>query len=186
MTSNPHQHRCPRPPIRILAAGALLAATALGGCATKENFPPACPTLALLADAADLTTYNGIGRDLTDLVLDGRIVTVPATCKRGDRGFVQTSLRINADLVRGPASPDRSVSVPVFVAVLDGDTVVDKQDYRLGGTFPSNVDRLRASTPEIELNLPVTAQRTAAAYKIYIGFILTAEQLAINRKRGPR
>jgi len=169
----------------LLTLGAL-AIAGLAGCAAKEDFPPICPTLALLADAADLTSYNANGRDLTDLVLDGRIVTVPATCKRGDKGFVQTTMHVTADLSRGPAAADRDVSVPVFVAVLDGERVVDKQDYMLTGSFASNVDRVRASTPDIVLNLPVTPQKSAAAYKIYIGFILTPEQLALNRKRGPR
>jgi hypothetical protein len=176
----------PTLPTRLLAAGAMLAAIALGGCSAKEEFPPACPSLALLADAADLSSYSPRGRDLTDLVLDARIVTVPATCQRGERGFVDTLLRVTADLVRGPAAPDGNVNVPVFVAVTDNGVVLDKQDFRLVGAFPTNVDRMRLSTPDIVLNLPVTRDKSAAAYKIYIGFILTPEQLELNRSRGPR
>ena len=182
MTSLPRS----RSLFRTAALGGVLAAAALGGCAPTNSFPPACPSLSLLPDAADLTSYSPRGQDLTDLILDGRIVTVPATCKRGDKGFVTTTMSVAADLFRGPSAPDRDFAVPVFIAVLDGDTVIDKQDYEMTGTFPANVDRMRMSTPEITLNLPVTPTKTAASYKIYIGFILTQDQLALNRKRGPR
>ena len=44
----------------------------------------------------------------------------------------------------------------------------------------------RASGDPIDLVLPVTPKKSAAAYQIYVGFRLTPEQLAYNRHRAPQ
>lgn len=166
----------------------LLGLAGLSGCGfgSQEKFPPACPSLALLDDAADVTRYRGTGHDVTDVVLDGRITAVPADCRRDGTGFVKTTLRVRADLMRGNASTTRSASVGYLVSVTDGDRIVDQQDYTLNAAFASNVERVAVSGDDIELRFPVTRTKNASAYKIYVGFRLTPEELDINRKRGPR
>ncbi len=171
---------------KALAGAALLAAVGLTSCSGKDQFPPICPSLALLADTADLTSYKSGGSDITDLLLDARITAVPATCTRGSDTLVKTVMHVDVAVQRGPANPSRTATVPIFVAVMDGETIVDRQDYTLNATFDSNVDRTRVSSSDITLNIPTSRDKTAAAYKIYIGFNLTPEQLALNRKRGPR
>jgi len=165
---------------------ALLAIGGLAGCDDSEQFPPACPSLALLRDAADLTRYDSVGRDLSDLVLDGRITAVPARCERGKPGIVKATLDVSFDITRGPAAHAQRLDVPYFVAVTEGDHVLDEQDYRLAVALPPNVDRTQVSSDDIVLNLPVTRKKSAAAYQVYVGFRLTPDELAINRQRGPR
>jgi hypothetical protein len=169
-----------------LAAVATLPALLLAGCGPTEQFPPICPSIALLADAADLTQYNGKGQDLTDLVVDGRITAVPAKCQRGGKGIVNVKLKVNAAVVRGPAFTGRDVTVPVIVGVAQGETVLDRKAYTLVGQFKSNIDTVLLGSDEISLDFPVTEQKPASLYRIYVGFQLTEEQLALNRRRGPR
>jgi hypothetical protein len=64
----------------------------------------------------------------------------------------------------------RTATVPVFVAVTEGDQILDKQVYTLVAAFPPNVDRLTVTTPPIFMVLPVTPDKTAAAYTILSGF----------------
>ncbi len=171
---------------RALTALALLGLTSLSACGPTDPFPPLCPQLALVPDAADLTEYRPQGHDITDLVTDARINAVPGSCTRGSGNTVKTTIRIVIDLSRGPAATSRDISVPAFVAVTDGSTILDKQEYRLGGTFAANVDQMRVTSDDIVLNVPVTPAKSAAAYKVYVGFTLTPEELALNRQRGPR
>ena len=57
----------------------------LADCGPARNeFAPSCPGTAILGDAADFSAYRGPGRDLTDLVLQARIVSVSGNCKKGD------------------------------------------------------------------------------------------------------
>ncbi len=169
-----------------LAAVSSLSTLLLAGCGPTEQFPPICPSVALLADAADLTEYNGRGQDLTDLVIDGRIIAVPAKCQRGAKGIVNVKLRVDAAVTRGPALSGRDVKVPVIVGVTQGDAVLDRKAFTLAGRFTANVDTLRIGSDEISLEFPVTEQKPASLYRIYVGFDLTPDQLALNRRRGPR
>jgi hypothetical protein len=120
------------------------------------------------------------------MVLDARITAVPAKCQAGDPGTVKAVLAVSADLTRGPAAKTRAGGVAYFVAVMDGDRVVDEQDYGLDVRFPPNIDRVTATGKEITLIFPVTREKSAAAYNIYVGFRLSPEELAYNRQRGPR
>jgi hypothetical protein len=166
----------------------LASLAALAGCANfgKKEPPAACPSVALLGDAADVTRYKGTGRDITDLLVDGRITSVPAQCRYGDKGSVYADLAVRATIARGPTTNLQQISVPIVVSVLDGDTILDQQDFAITATFPSNVDSVAASSNAIRLRLPNTAQKSAATYKIFVGFRLTPDELALNRKRGPR
>ena len=70
-------------PRRIAALTALALPWGLAACGSDDpnEFPPACPAAAILADGADLTRTNGHGRDITDLVLDGRVTGMQGSCR---------------------------------------------------------------------------------------------------------
>ena len=162
----------------------LAAATgALAACNRSEGFAPACPQLALLRDGGDLTRFVGSGRDVTDLVLDAHLTAVPATCKYLDRSNtqVQATLSVMMSLGRGPAMHGRTIDVPYFIAVTDGDRVLDRQGYALRADFPANADRITATSDQVILDFPVSREKSAAAYQIWVSFQLTPQELAYNR-----
>ncbi len=174
-----------RPAASLASIAVLLLLAGCGGD-NGEKFAPPCPTVAILRDAADLTRYRGAGRDLTDSVVDGRITGVNGSCKRDGADTVVTTVQVGMDLTRGPAAPGREATVAYFVAVLDGERILDKQVFQLRAVFPANADRLRLSGDDVELRLPVTPKKTAAAYRIQVGFQLSPVELEVNRKRGRR
>lgn len=165
---------------------ALLLPILLGACGDGtigEKFAPPCPTAGIVRDTADLTRYRGAGRDITDQVLTARLTGLDGSCRRDGMGTVVTTVRAGIDLTRGPAATGRTAEVSYFVAVLDGDRILDKQVFTLIGEFPSNTDRLRLSGDEVELRLPVTAKRSAAVYRVQVGFQLSSAELQLNRTR---
>ena len=163
-----------------LALGALLL---LAGCGGDDNkFPPLCPAVAFLGDAADLVRYNGAGRDVTDITVTARMTAVPGSCLRSGANSVQINVVVNADVARGPAFAGRAADVPYFVAVTDNGRILDKQEFVARVEFPSNQTRVKFSGPEIKLYVSTTAEKSAAAYKIFVGFSLTPEELATNRR----
>ncbi len=178
------------PPAFILRAVAALPVVAgLASCTSldpSERFPPACPKTAILADAADLTQFRSVGHDLTDMVVDGRITGLSGKCALDDREHLRTTISVSLDLMRGPALPGSAIDVQYFVAVSDGDTVLAKQPYTLNASFARNTDRVRLRGDEVELVLPVTKEKSGAAYSVLVGFQLTPDQLAFNRQRGAR
>jgi hypothetical protein len=146
----------------------------------RDQFPPACPNVAFLTPTADLAVFRpGSDRhDLTALMLAGRMLGIQGKCQPGDdASTVNATVTVGAELTRGPAMPGNRANVPVYVAVTEGDRILDKHVYTLSATFPSNVDRVTVSTPEIFMVLPVSPTKSAAAYSILAGFQLTPDQL---------
>ena len=172
-------------PISRLPAALLL--TLLAGCSPEiDNFAPPCPRPSILRDANDLSRFRGAGRDLTDSVLEGRIIGLSGSCKRDGAAIVVVQVSVGIELTRGPAANSRIAEFSYFVAVSEGDRVMDKRVFNLRAEFPSNTDRLRLSGDEVELRLPVSAGKTAAAYQVTVGFQLTPDELEVNRRRGIR
>ena len=163
---------------------ALLVALTLAACgdlAVSERFPPPCPAAGLVRDAADLTRYRGAGRDITDQVLTARLTGLSGRCQRDGSDTVVATVTVGVDLTRGPAAPSRNADISYFVAVVDGEKILEKQVFTLTAEFPSNTDRLRLAGDEVEMRLPVTPKRSAAVYRIEVGLQLTADELQRNR-----
>ena len=166
-----------------IAACAVLAALLLAGCGAKpEQFAPACPELKLLRDAADLTRMRGQGSDLTDLVVNARVVAVPGSCSEGSKGTVKAMIQVTFEATRGPAAPSRVIELPYLVTVLRGDRIIQQKPYVLPVEFAANVDRARFTGEEIDMVFPVSPEIPASDYRIYVSFRLTADELAFNRK----
>jgi hypothetical protein len=166
-------------PSRAWAPCAALLATllpALAACGPGRNqFAPPCPGQAILGDAADYNVYRSQGsRDLTDLVLHARIVNIQGSCREGDKKTqLAVTANIGVELSRGPAMAGRNIEVPVFIAVADGETILDKRTYAMQVAFPPNVDRITVTPGDVNLVLPVSSGKSGAAYTIIAGFQTT-------------
>jgi hypothetical protein len=164
----------------------------LFGCGPARNeFAPLCPSAQLVPALADLTRYvsagspsgTAAGHDITDMVLQARVVRVDGTCQPGDSAdTLAASVQVSISVQRGPAMRGREADVPVFVAVAQGDTVRDKQLFPVHLVFPPNVDRLTLTSQPINLALPVSKDINGASYKVISGFQLSPAELAANRQ----
>jgi hypothetical protein len=74
--------------------------------------------------------------------------------------------------------------VPVFLAVTQGDTVRDRKVFQVHIMFPPNVDRLTITSPDIDMDLPLSATVSGASYGVIAGFQLTPDELTANRRGG--
>ena len=143
----------------------------LAECGPARNqFAPICPN-------------QGPSRDLTDLIVSARIVQIHGSCQPGAKNRLAVAVSVNVEMTRGPALPGNGVTVPIFVAVAQGDNILDKHTYLMHATFPSNVDRVTLTPGELDLSLPITSSRTGAAYTLLAGFQLTPEQLQQGQQR---
>lgn len=170
------------PPILTLLGAALLGLASCGP-PDPDRFAPPCPQPSIPRDFSDLHRYRGAGRDLTDSVLEGRISGVNGTCARAGARVVAVTVSVALELTRGPAATSRTADIAYFVAVSEGEgRILDKQTFRLRAEFAPNADRVRLAGDEVELRLPVTPERTAAAYRVSVGFELAPAELEVNRR----
>jgi hypothetical protein len=159
------------PTLGCALLGALLSLLAACGPARNE-FAPACPGRAIVGGASDFDVYRaGGGRDLTDLVLRARIAGMQGSCREGDnKNQLAVSVDVVVELLRGPGMQGRATDVPVFVAVTQGETILDKRVFLMHAVFPSNIDHVTVSPGTVNLALPVTSGKSGAAYTILAGF----------------
>jgi hypothetical protein len=157
----------------------------LSACGPERNaFAPLCPTARLIPALADVTRYAGPGpaHDVTDLVLQARVMAVNGSCQAGsDKSVLPAKVQVSLSLQRGPAMKGREADIPVFLAVTEGEVVRDKKVFAVHVAFPPNVDRMSITSPDIDLDLPVSASKTGAAYEVITGFQLTPDELEVNR-----
>jgi hypothetical protein len=168
---------------RVLLMGSLTLPVLTGCGGDDARFAPPCPRPAILRDANDLFRYRGAGRDITDNVLEGRITSINGSCKRDGPNAVAATINVGIELTRGAAATSRVADIAYFVAVSEGDRVLDKQVFQLRAQFPENTDRVRLAGDSVDLRLPVTDKKTAAAYQVTVGFQLTPAELQVNRTR---
>jgi hypothetical protein len=175
----------------LCRAAPFLLLAALGSCGGHDanTFAPACPRPAILADAADITRYKpgAVGQDITDMVLSGRVVGVSGECGPGDKATqLKVSVQVILELSRGPAATGTQQDVSYFIAVTEGENILDKKLYAMRATFPSNVEKVRLASDPIDLVLPVSRDKSGVVYAVTAGFQLTPEELARNRAHGVR
>ena len=174
--------------VRRAAPLVLLLLPLLSGCGpARDEFAPACPVANVLPPTGDIVEYrpNSTGRDLTDLVLQGKVTGITGKCQPGDRkNKLDVAVTIMFEFARGPAMQGNAINVPVFVAVTEGDHILDKKVYAVSTAFPPNVDRTHFSSAAVDMSLPVAKDKSGAAYTILAGFQLTPQQLAANRARA--
>ncbi|MGC8475018.1 MAG: hypothetical protein ACP5NP_01565 [Acetobacteraceae bacterium] len=158
---------------------------ALAGCGPGRNqFPPSCPAIRPLPEAASLRRFRPGSHDVTGLMLQGRIVAANGKCRRVDDGAaVAARLTLTMRLTRGPATPPGGVPVPYFLAVSRGGRILTKATFSSPVKFPPGQDTVTATTSPFDLRFPVRREGGAAAYTIWVGFQLTPGEFAAEGGR---
>lgn len=168
---------------RLLATPALLSLALLAACAADpEEKAPLCPQAYLRADAANLTRYNGRGHDLTDLVLNVRLVDVKGACV-GQLGKSLVKSHVHAVMLvtRGPAAQGRDVDIQYNVALTHKGKLERHEAHTQHITFPPNVDTVQVTSDEVEFDLQTKRGVGGQEYSIYFVLQLTPAELAANR-----
>ncbi len=171
-----------------LSTPVLVLAATLAGCGPDKNeFAPPCPRPSLVRGLDDMIRFRpGGGKDLTDMVVQGRIAGLGGECRFIERGKtpVEVSVAISAEFQRGPAMQGRQIAVPLFIAVTDNGVVLDKQVMQFQVEFPANVDRIALTSQQLRMVLPTTKDKSPAAFGVVAGFQLMPEEVETNRQRG--
>lgn len=164
----------------------------LVACAS-ENSPsaPACPNIVIVKDTAEMTAFRpGPGRDLTDVVLDARIVRFDGECETdlesGGLGQVEVDLQLFFEAIRGPANKTREGKFSYYVAIGDRNgKILTKKVFSTEFEFENNRNRIGAAE-ELTQQIPLRSGEFGDDFDIFVGFQLSPEQLDYNRAKRAR
>lgn len=171
-----------------LIAALAVALSLLQGCGTFTTpvDSPACPRVAVLADAARIVKFRqGQGRDLTDVLYEGQFRDITGTCAYDmKRSHIDLEFSVDIEIARGPAETTRRVGVEYFVSVVDpNQNILGKQKFTTSFQFEGNANRA-VITEDVNSRLPLQDVKLGPGYAVLIGFQLSAEELAYVRRRA--
>ncbi len=176
---------------RARTGWAALTLFALAAC--QQGAPaqaPPCPDIVIVQDAAELTQFlSGPGRDLTDVTLEARITDFRGFCDTDvnddGTGTVDVGMEVLLVATRGPAAKTRDATVRYFVAIADkNENILAREEFESSVTFEGNRNRIGFSE-ELAQKIPLRAGQLGDAFSVFVGFVLTDEDLEYNlNKRG--
>jgi hypothetical protein len=155
----------------------------LAGCSSwfeSEKAPP-CPRAALVDGADRVVRFAGEGRAPEDVAFEARILGVGGECEFTDeerRVTIDMDLRIEG--ARGPALAAEEAPLSYFVAIVGpGGEVLAREEF---ATELPLEERRAIIVEQLEPEIPLPEGRRAASYTVFVGLIVTEEELAANRR----
>lgn len=162
--------------------GLLSACTSEAEIELQQALP--CPEVGILGGAENLTSFSGAGNDITDIALTAELERVVSRCEYdiGD-GIIYVDIAIRGVAEVGPAATSREVTVPMFIALTEiNSRVLRKDTFLLPLTFEGNQRATSFIHTIEETKVPYVARIDGSAYEILVGFQLTPEELAYNKR----
>lgn len=162
-----------------LAAALLLLAACSGS--GSEKAPP-CPRAALVEGADRVIRFAGEGRNPEDIAFEARILGVSGECEfADDQRRLKVDMRLRIEGARGPALQGEAAPLGYFVAIVGPDgRILAREEFETA--IPLKEDRAIIAE-ELEPEIPLPEGRRAASYTVFVGLLVTPEELAVNRAR---
>ncbi len=156
-----------------------LSSVLFAGCSLFEPPPAQCPPVSILPDASRLVRYFG-GSDLIDVQYEANIESVTPACERSGNTLA-VDLTVVMSARRGPAMQDENASFAYFVAVTAADQrLLARQEFPV--SIPLSAQGRRVRLIElVQPSLPLTETQSQFGYRLFIGFVLTRQELQQNR-----
>jgi hypothetical protein len=161
----------------------LALALLVSSCSWFRKEPPrSCPRLGIVADTAELTRYRpGTGRDITDQLFTAQLGDVAGGC-RVDKASANVDMKVSIVAERGAAMTESGADIEYFVAVTGpGDQILAKETFRSRLDFAGR--NRTGIAEELSQRIPLAEGSDPGAYAILVGFQLTPDELADNRRR---
>jgi hypothetical protein len=176
---------------RLLSLAALLP---LIGCSGGPNPPPAgsaqaqvhvqkgpavfyCPNPAVLQQAQTATYFLPDRLDVGGRVSTAQVSIVSASCQfEKSKNAVLMTINTSFLADNGPANNFAPLALPWFVAIADGDNIIQKTNYIQKLKFDGNSSTTAATAKPVKVEMPNSAE--TQNLQILVGFQESPDQLA--------
>jgi hypothetical protein len=161
----------------------LVALLVLAGCNTKVTN---CPAAVILADASQLTIFRpGAPQDLAGEAYRVGLVGISTDCTINKKtGETNSSYRLNFRATRAPSADAAHYTVPYFVAVTQGDVLIEKRILQVSFDFRPGDSVVTFSESPDDFDIHVENGHQPIEYELMAGFQMTPAQVEYNKKMG--
>ncbi len=168
----------------------LLALAALAGCAsTPASSTPAapaapaplaqqyCPQVAVLAQAQNLTTFLPGRSDIGAQITTARVTGVAGSCLlKVKKNLLDVKFQAGFSASNGPANQGAPITLPYFIAITQGENIIQENHYTILLKFDGNASAAQATSKPFTVELPNTPD--SAQTQILVGFDMTPGELS--------
>jgi hypothetical protein len=145
--------------------------------------PPDCPRANLVEDADRVVRFAGSGRDITDQLFEARISDITGECVFTE-GKVAIDMKLRIEAARGQALEGGSAPLGYFVAIVGPDgSVRARKEFETEVPFQGRTRS--AIIEELEPEIPLAEGERADYYTVYVGLLLSHDELDYNRRQRP-
>jgi hypothetical protein len=163
-------------------------AVGLAACGSTDNAgpPPPCPRVVKVADAERVTRFLGQGRDVKDVLFEAQIGDIASGCvyvSDNDTSAtrIETTMQVQTIASRGPALSGDAAQFQYFVAIARlGQGALARQAFDVEIPLEGNQTRAQ-SVDELTQKIPLRSGENGDNYIIYVGLVLTPDELNYNR-----
>ena len=144
--------------------------------------PPApavtfCPQPVVLQQAGTLTLFLPGRQDVAAEVTTAKITGVAGSCTLiKAKNLLRVTFQAGFSASNGPANRQSSLTLPYFVSISRGDTVISKTPYGITLNFDGNVTMSSATSKPVTIELSNVPD--SAGIDVLLGFQMTPAQLA--------
>lgn len=164
----------------------LILGLVISSCATGPV--PPCPPVRVDSATATMTKFrDGPSRDLSDVEYQVEVTGFEGECVFGEN-TVEVLLDVDFRVTSGSAAQAGPISFFYFAAIPQyfpqpaGKKVFEIQTELLGGaTRPVTL-----TESDVSIEIPLSKDRPAASFDVYLGLQLSDDQLEFNRQRMSR
>jgi hypothetical protein len=171
--------------LSVLLAGCGLGLGDIGLKApTAAELALGCPKVSIVRDLQEVTHLSaGGGRDATAVASRAALADFTGNCEYGSDG-VTVNVKLAMVAERGPALQGDTDRYRYFVAVFrPGEQVpAAKSEFETGARFTAE-DPRRVWVEEVTPHIPLPKDVNAKEWQVMVGFQLSAEELAYNRRQ---
>jgi len=159
------------------ASLACLILIALAGCASDDNPPPMyCPQVERLQQAETLTTFLPGQSDVASQITTAQITGIAGSCVlQPEKQLLQVRFQVGFAVSNGPANHSAPLNLPWFVAITDGDEIIQETDYTVALKFDGNASTSEATSKQVHIELP--NRRRSGHIQVLVGFKGTPAEL---------
>lgn len=170
---------CPAPLFAVISL------SALAGCASATPPHMFCPQVAVLQQAQTLTAFLPGRSDVASQLTTAQITGVAGSCDVNKKNQLLVNFQAGFTASNGPANNGKTLTLPFFVAIANGDDIISKTDYTIALPFNGNSSMAQATSKPVKVAL--ANDHASKSIQILVGFELTQDQLnyAATHPAGP-